>query len=178
MGGSAPVALHRGEDDVFEATLAGVAAGARYYYRLDRARQRPDPRSRWQPAGVHGPSAVVDPEVRPWTDDGFQGHALADLAIYELHVGAFTEHGTFEAATGHLARLRDLGVTAVELMPIAEFPGARNWGYDGAHLYAPQSTYGGPDGLRIFVDACHAHGISVILYFVYNHFGPECCYLG
>ena len=178
VGGNAPVPLVRGEDDVFEATLAGVAAGARYYYRLDTERQRPDPRSRRQPQGVHGPSAVVDPAGFPWTDGRFRGHALGDLVVYELHIGAYTAPGTFEAATGRLAGLVDLGVTAVELMPVAEFPGAHNWGYDGAHLYAPQSTYGGPRGLRRFVDACHAHGLSVILDVVYNHFGPEGCYLG
>ncbi len=178
VGGSTPVPLQRREDDVFEGTLAGVQAGARYYYRLDTGRQRPDPRSRWQPEGVHGPSAVVDPSSFAWADGAFRGHALADLVIYELHVGAFTPPGTFEAAIGRLPRLVDLGVTAVELMPIAEFPGPRNWGYDGAHLYAPQSTYGGPRGLRRFVDACHAHGLSVILDVVYNHFGPEGCYLG
>src|SRR5262249_19122753 len=118
--------------------------GARYKYRLDATRYRPDPASRFQPEGVHGPSVVVDPNRFVWTDQEFAGHALDELAFYELHVGTFTPPGTFEAIIPHLARLVELGITAVELMPIAEFPGSRNWGYDGVHLWAPQSTYGGP----------------------------------
>src|SRR6185503_18595277 len=108
-----------------------------------------------------------------WTDAGFAGHAVADLVFYELHVGTFTAGGTFEAVIPHLDRLVDLGVTAIELMPLAEFPGSRNWGYDGVHLYAPQSTYGGPQGLRRLVDAAHGRGLSVVLDVVYNHLGPE-----
>jgi maltooligosyltrehalose trehalohydrolase len=166
------------DDGVFELTVGRLGAGARYQYRLDGERYRPDPVSRWQPEGVHGPSAVVDPSVFPWTDGGFGGHGLADLVFYEVHVGAFTTAGTFEAAIAHLNQLADLGVTAIELMPVAEFPGSRNWGYDGVHLYAPQSTYGGPQGLRRLVDACHARGLSVVLDVVYNHLGPEGNYLG
>ncbi len=120
---------------------------------------------------------VVDPRDFPWTDGAFRGHALEGLVIYELHVGTFTEPGTFEAVIPHLAALVELGVTAVELMPVGEFPGARNWGYDGVHLFAPQSTYGGPRGMRRLVDACHAAGLSVILDVVYNHLGPEGNYL-
>src|SRR5436190_1348800 len=134
--------------------------------------------STFQPEGVHGPSMVVNPASFPWTDEAFTGHALADLVIYELHVGTFTAAGTFEAIVPHLPNLVELGVTAVELMPVAEFPGSRNWGYDGVHLFAAQSTYGGPRGLRRLVDACHAHGLSVILDVVYNHLGPEGNYLG
>ena len=126
---------------------------------------------------MHGPSVVVDPNRFVWTDQEFAGHALGELAFYEIHVGTFTPPGTFEAIIPHLARLVELGVTAVELMPIAEFPGSRNWGYDGVHLWAPQSTYGGPRGLRRFVDACHARGLSVFLDVVYNHVGPEGNYL-
>ncbi|MBI4246217.1 MAG: hypothetical protein HY614_03415 [Candidatus Rokubacteria bacterium] len=162
---------------VFELLVAGVAPGARYQYRLDGQRYRPDPVSRWQPEGVHGPSVVVDEKQFAWADQGFGGHALGDLVFYELHVGTFTAAGTFEAVIPHLDALRDLGVTAIELMPVAEFPGSRNWGYDGVHLYAPQSTYGGPRGLRRLVDACHARGLSVILDVVYNHLGPEGNYL-
>ena len=161
----------------FETALEHLAVGTRYQYRLDGARYRPDPVSRWQPAGVHGPSVVVDPAAFVWTDRDFTGHALADLVFYELHVGTFTAAGTFEAAIAHLDRLVDLGVTAIELMPVAEFPGSRNWGYDGVHLYAPQSTYGGPRGLRRLVDAAHARRLSVILDVVYNHLGPEGNYL-
>src|SRR5437763_78698 len=121
---------------------------------------------------------VVTPAAFAWTDQGFSGHPTSDLVIYELHVGAFTRAGTFEAIVPHLPELVELGVTAIELMPVAEFPGSRNWGYDGVHLFAPQSTYGGPRGLRRLVDACHTHGLSVILDVVYNHLGPEGNYLG
>ena len=162
---------------LFEARLDGVVEGARYRYRLDGERYRPDPASRYQPEGVHGPSVVVDPSRFAWTDQEFPGHAMADLVFYEIHVGAFTAAGTFEAIIPHLDRLVELGVTALELMPVAEFPGSRNWGYDGVHLFAPQSTYGGPHGLRRLVDACHARGLAVFLDVVYNHLGPEGNYL-
>jgi len=175
--GRKPEALTGREDGVFERSLAGLGAGTRYQYRLDGERYRPDPVSRYQPEGVHGPSVVVDPARFPWTDQGFRGHALADLVFYELHVGTFTAAGTFEAVVPHLPQLVELGITAIELMPLAEFPGSRNWGYDGTHLYAPQSTYGGPRGLRRLVDAAHAQGLSVFLDVVYNHLGPEGNYL-
>jgi maltooligosyltrehalose trehalohydrolase len=164
-------------DDLFETHIENLPAGARYQYRLDGERYRPDPASRWQPEGVHGPSAVVDPAAFSWTDEGFAGHALADLVFYELHVGTFTTAGSFEGAIPRLDRLVDFGITAIELMPVAEFPGSRGWGYDGVHLYAPQSTYGGPRGLRRLVDAAHARGLSVVLDVVYNHLGPEGNYL-
>jgi maltooligosyltrehalose trehalohydrolase len=178
--GDAPqtVALARGEGDVFEARVEGVGPGADYFYLLDGERERPDPCSRFQPAGVHGPSRVVRPEDFAWTDSNWRGLPLKDYVIYELHTGTFTPEGTFEAVTRKLAHLKALGVTAVELMPVAEFPGARNWGYDGAHLYAPQSTYGGPEGLKRLVDACHREGLAFILDVVYNHLGPEGNYLG
>ena len=175
--GRKPEALAAREDGVFERALPRIGAGARYQYRLDGERYRPDPVSRFQPEGVHGPSVVVEPGRFPWTDQGFRGHALRDLVFYELHVGTFTPAGTFEAVVAHLPHLVDLGITAVELMPVAEFPGSRNWGYDGTHLYAPQSTYGGPRGLRRLVDAAHAQGLSVFLDVVYNHLGPEGNYL-
>jgi maltooligosyltrehalose trehalohydrolase len=169
--------MARDADGVFTATLGDVTPGTRYKYRLDGERYRPDPVSRWQPEGVHGASAVVDPQRFLWTDGDFGGHAPGDLVLYELHVGSFTSAGTFEAIIQHLPALADLGVTAIQLMPVAEFPGSRNWGYDGVHLYAPQSTYGGPRGLRRLVDACHAAGLSVFLDVVYNHLGPEGNYL-
>jgi maltooligosyltrehalose trehalohydrolase len=149
-------AMREDDDGLFTTAVENLAPGTRYQYRLDGERYRPDPVSRWQPDGVHGPSAVVDPTTFEWTDQAFAGHALADLVFYELHVGTFTTAGTFEALIPHLDRLVDLGITAIELMPIAEFPGSRNWGYDGVHLYAPQSTCGGPRGLRRLVDAAHA----------------------
>ena len=177
VDGRATEPLAAREGGLFEATLEAMAEGARYKYRLDATRYRPDPASRFQPEGIHGPSVVVDPSRFVWTDQEFGGHALGELVFYEIHVGAFTPAGTFEAIIPHLARLVDLGVTALELMPIAEFPGSRNWGYDGVHLWAPQSTYGGPRGLRLLVDACHARGLSVFLDVVYNHLGPEGNYL-
>src|SRR5881396_1453645 len=177
VDGRATEPLAAREGGLFEATLEAMAEGARYKYRLDATRYRPDPASRFQPEGIHGPSVVVDPSRFVWTDQEFGGHALSELVFYEIHIGAFTPAGTFEAIIPHLARLVDLGVTALELMPIAEFPGSRNWGYDGVHLWALQSTYGGPRGLRFLVDACHARGLSVFLDVVYNHLGPEGNYL-
>src|SRR5262245_4180040 len=175
--GRRPTPLTSRPDGMFELALPGVGPGTRYQYRLDSKQYRPDPASRHQPEGVHGPSVVVDGAGAAWTDQGFRGHALADLVFYELHVGTFTAAGTFEAVIQHLPQLVDLGITAIELMPVGEFPGSRNWGYDGAHLYAPQSTYGGPRGLRRLVDAAHGHGLSVVLDVVYNHLGPEGNYL-
>jgi maltooligosyltrehalose trehalohydrolase len=162
----------RRDDDVFETIVTAPVTD--YTYVLVGAKERPDPVSRWQPYGVHGASRVVDPF--DWTDYEWKGIPLEDYIIYELHVGAFA--GTFKGVIDRLPYLRDLGVTAVELMPVAEFPGARNWGYDGVHWYAPQSTYGGPEGLKKLVDACHRHGLAAILDVVYNHLGPEGNYLG
>ncbi len=158
---------------VFEVTLEGAGAGLDYRFVLDGARVRPDPASRHQPAGVHGPSRVVDPSGFVWSDAAWTGVERADLVLYELHVGTFTPAGRFEAVVERLAPLRALGVTALELMPVAEFPGSRNWGYDGVFPYAPQSSYGGPEGLKRLVDAAHAAGLAVILDVVYNHLGPE-----
>jgi maltooligosyltrehalose trehalohydrolase len=159
------------------AIVPGTPPGTRYFYRLDRKLERPDPASRFQPEGVHGPSAVVDPTY-PWTDARWTGIPLRDYIIYELHVGTFTRAGTFRAVIEHLAELKDLGITAIELMPVAQFPGTRNWGYDGVQPFAVQNSYGGPDGLKGLVDACHAAGLAVILDVVYNHLGPEGNYLG
>ncbi|MEI7771509.1 MAG: malto-oligosyltrehalose trehalohydrolase, partial [Chloroflexales bacterium] len=160
----------------WRATLDDAPPGARYRYRIDGGDERPDPASRHQPDGVHGPSAVIDPQFA-WTDDAWAGIPLRDYVIYELHVGAFTPEGTFEAIIPQLPQLKELGVTAIELMPVAHFPGARNWGYDGVYLYAPHTAYGGADGLRRLVDACHAHGVAVVLDVVYNHLGPEGNYM-
>jgi maltooligosyltrehalose trehalohydrolase len=154
------------------AVVADVAPGTLYTFRLDGGDPLPDPASRLQPRGVHGPSAVVDSRFE-WTDAAFRPVALRDTIFYELHVGTFTAAGTFEAAIERLDELVDLGVTTVELMPVAQFPGARNWGYDGVFAHAVQSSYGGPRGLQRLVDACHARGLSVALDVVYNHLGPE-----
>ena len=151
----------------------GIGAGDRYRVRLDGGAACPDPASRSQPDGVHGPSAVVDPARFEWHDDDWTGVGLADAVLYELHVGSFTPGGTFDDAIAQLARLAELGVTLVEVMPVNAFPGTRNWGYDGVFPSAVQSSYGGPDGLARFVDAAHQHGVGVVLDVVYNHFGPE-----
>ncbi len=162
---------------VFQTRLENVPGGTDYFYRLDGGRERPDPVSRFRPEGVHGPTRIVDPSSFCWTDAGWRGVAMADLVIYELHVGTFSPAGTFDGVIERLPAIKDLGATAVELMPVAEFPGGRNWGYDGVSLYAVQSTYGGPDGLRRLVDAAHAAGLAVLLDVVYNHLGPEGNYL-
>jgi maltooligosyltrehalose trehalohydrolase len=155
-----------------------VGVATDYAFALDDGEPLADPVSRSQPRGVHGPSCVVDPAAFQWTDCGWRGVDRPDLVFYELHVGTFTAAGTFEAIIEMLPRLRDLGVTAVELMPVAQFPGARNWGYDGVFSYAPQSSYGGPEALRALIDAAHAHGLAVVLDVVYNHLGPEGNILG
>ena len=165
------------EDGWFAAIVPGVGAGARYKYRLDEKDAFPDPASRSQPDGVHEASEVVDPSTFRWTDEGWGGVSADDLVIYEVHVGTATAEGTFDALIGRLDEIAALGATAVEPMPIAEFPGHRNWGYDGVFLYAPESSYGGADGFRRFVDAAHARGLAVILDVVYNHLGPEGNYL-
>lgn len=171
-------ALARADDGTFSGRIAGVGPGTRYRYRVDGGGPFPDPASRYQPDGVHGPSQVTDAGQFPWTDEGWAGHRLDELVVYELHVGTFTPEGTFEGATRRLELLRDLGVTAVELMPVADFPGQRNWGYDGVSLFAPARCYGTPDDLRRFVDVAHRLGLSVILDVVYNHFGPDGNYTG
>src|SRR5580704_13607384 len=159
------------------AVVDGVPPGSRYLYRLGPdGPERPDPASRHQPDGVHGPSAVVDPTF-PWEDDDWFGRPLTDYVLYELHVGTFTPEGTFDAVIGHLDGLRDLGVTAVELMPVAQFPGERNWGYDGVYPFAVQDSYGGPAGLKRLVNACHRRNLALVLDMVYNHLGPEGNYL-
>jgi maltooligosyltrehalose trehalohydrolase len=157
----------------FAAFGEGLRAGCDYTFLTADGRQIPDPVSRWQPHGVHGPSRVVDPAAFRWSDRDWRGIPLRDYLIYELHTGTFTPEGTFESLVPQLPYLRGLGVTAVELMPVAEFPGRRNWGYDGVGMYAPQSTYGGPTGLKTLVDACHRQGLAVVLDVVYNHLGPE-----
>lgn len=156
--------------------LIPAVPGDRYWYWLDGTVRLPDPASRSQPDGVHGPSQVIDP-MFAWSDSLWQGIALEEYIIYELHVGTFTPQGTFDGVISRLDYLRDLGITAVELMPVAQFPGERNWGYDGVYPFAPQNSYGGPDGLKRLVDACHSRGLAVILDVVYNHLGPEGNYL-
>ncbi|CAN5743450.1 malto-oligosyltrehalose trehalohydrolase [soil metagenome] len=150
-----------------------VGAGDRYRFRLDGGEWRADPASSWQPEGVHGPSVVVARPATDWSDDGWAGVDLAATVLYEMHVGTFTLEGTFDAAIDQLERLARLGVTMVEVMPVAAFPGVRNWGYYGVFPFAVQESYGGPAGLARFVDAAHGAGLGVVLDVVYNHFGPE-----
>jgi len=167
----------RGEDLELEDVGYGVyeleaeaEPGENYFYVVD-GKELPDPCSRWQPVGLRGPSRVFDPGQIEWTD--WDGLSLDGLVLYELHVGTFTSDGTFDDVIPHLADLAALGVTAIELMPVAEFPGVRGWGYDGVYLSAPQSSYGGPDGLQRLVDAAHANGLGVVLDVVYNHLGAS-----
>jgi maltooligosyltrehalose trehalohydrolase len=169
--------LQPGARGYYHGIVEGVAPGSLYRYRLDGERERPDPVSRFQPQGVHGPSQVVDTRF-PWDDGTWPGIFLQDYIIYELHVGIFTPEGTIEAVIPFLDELKDLGITAIELMPVAQFPGERNWGYDGAYPFAVQDSYGGPEGLKKLVNACHRKGLAVVLDVVYNHLGPEGNYLG
>ncbi|MGH7233014.1 MAG: alpha-amylase family glycosyl hydrolase, partial [Nitrospiraceae bacterium] len=173
-----PLVMTSRDFGYFDVIVEGVPSGSLYRYVLDEKTERPDPASRSQPHGVHGPSATVNPGSFRWTDEGWGGLPMDRLIVYELHVGTFTKEGTFRAIIPHLAYLRDeLGVTAIEVMPVAQFPGTRNWGYDGVYPFAPQSSYGGVDGLKELVNACHAHGLAIVLDVVYNHLGPEGNYL-
>jgi maltooligosyltrehalose trehalohydrolase len=161
----------------FCAAIQNLEPGSRYFFQLDGGRDLPDPASRFQPEGVHGPSEVVDLHHFEWTDQNWQGRTLERSIFYELHVGTYTAEGTFDALISRLPELVDLGITTVELMPVAQFPGSRNWGYDGVYPFAPQNSYGGPESLQRFVNAAHEHGLSVALDVVYNHLGPEGNYL-
>lgn len=151
--------------------------GDRYFYRLDDKLDRPDPASNYQPENVHGPSEIVDHRSYSWHDSQWNGVALDKMIIYELHTGTFSKTGTLGGVVEKLDYLLDLGITAIELMPLAQFPGERNWGYDGAYPFAVQSSYGGPAALKLLVDQCHCRGLSVILDVVYNHLGPEGTYV-
>jgi maltooligosyltrehalose trehalohydrolase len=155
-----------------------ISADSRYFYRLEDGRELPDPASRFQPEGIHGPSQIVDTQQFQWSDQKWTGIPLGHSIFYELHIGTYAPDGTFDAAIAQLPQLARLGITTIELMPVAQFPGSRNWGYDGAFPYAPQNSYGGPQGLQRLVNAAHQHGLAVALDVVYNHLGPEGNYLG
>jgi maltooligosyltrehalose trehalohydrolase len=161
----------------FSGFIQNVLPGTKYRFRLDNGDAFPDPASRFQPEGPHGPSVMIDPTTFVWHDDGWQGIHLADQVLYELHVGTFTREGTFAAAIDRLGDLSDVGVTTIEVMPVGEFPGRFGWGYDGVNLFAPSHLYGTPDDFRAFVDAAHQTGLGVILDVVYNHLGPDGNYL-
>lgn len=161
----------------YEVELEGCGHGSRYYFVLHDGTEVPDPASRYQPDDVDGPSEVIDPRAFDWHDAGWRGRPWEETILYEVHVGTFTKEGTFRAAVSKLDHLVELGVTAIELMPIADFPGQRNWGYDGVHLFAPDSAYGRPEDLKALVDEAHARDLMVFLDVVYNHFGPKGNYM-
>ncbi|MEL6458241.1 MAG: malto-oligosyltrehalose trehalohydrolase [Cyanobacteria bacterium J06621_15] len=171
------VPLEKDERGYFYGSIADIKPGSLYYYQLDGETDRADPASNLQPQGVHGASEIVDHNSFKWNDEDWKGVPLEEMVIYELHVGTFTEAGTFEAIISRLSDLTELGVNTIEIMPVAQFPGSRNWGYDGVFPYAVQNSYGGVEGLKKLVDACHQQGISVVLDVVYNHLGPEGNYL-
>jgi maltooligosyltrehalose trehalohydrolase len=178
LDGGREAALAPAPDGFWEAVLPAVFPGDLYRFRVDDREPFPDPASRFQPRGVHGPSQVVDPSAFRWKNGARRRVHPGELVFYELHTGTFTPEGTFLAAAGKIPFLKDLGVTALQLMPVADFPGDRNWGYDGVSLFAPARRYGGPDDLRRLVDRAHGAGLAVFLDVVYNHFGPDGNYTG
>lgn len=171
-----PHDMERAENGYF-VLQTSAKAGDRYFYIVDDRQPVPDPVSRFLPEGVHGPTEIIDPNQFQWTDQNWRGLRLEDYVIYELHIGTFTPQGTFDAAIEKLNYLKKLGISMIEIMPVAAFPGTRNWGYDGVSPYAVQASYGGPEGLRRFVDAAHSIGLGVMLDVVYNHLGNEGNYL-
>ena len=168
-----PLPLNPLANGWFQLTTDRAQAGSRYQFVLPDGRRLPDPAARFQPDDVHGVSEVIDSGTYAWRDGSWRGRAWHEAVIYELHVGTFTQAGTFNAVREKLPHLLELGVTAIELMPIAQFPGRRNWGYDGVYPFAPAATYGRPDELRALIDAAHSLGLMMLLDVVYNHFGPE-----
>jgi maltooligosyltrehalose trehalohydrolase len=169
--------LRKGPRGYWHVQLDNVPPGTRYAWSIDGGKELPDPASHYQPDGVHNPSVVVDHSSFRWSDERWNGIPLESMILYELHVGTFSREGTFDAIIPRLNALHDVGINTIEIMPVAQFPGARNWGYDGVYPFAVHNTYGGPDGLKRFVDACHSEGMAVILDVVYNHLGPEGNYL-
>src|SRR6202789_4546535 len=170
--------LRRGRDGWFSGDIAGVAAGARYTFRIDDEIDVPDPASAFQPDDVSGPSEVIDHAAYQWRAASWRGRPWQETVVIEAHVGTFTPEGTYRAMIGRLDHLVATGITALELMPLADFAGKRNWGYDGVLWYAPDSVYGRPDDLKTLIDEAHLRGLMVFLDVVYNHFGPEGNYLG
>jgi maltooligosyltrehalose trehalohydrolase len=178
VDGGQETAMDRDDNGYFACFVAGIGAGTRYRYRLDRdERLYPDPASRFQPDGPHGPSCVVDPDAYAWRDDEWPGLTIEGQVVYEMHVGTFTPEGTWAAAIDKLAFLKEVGITCIEMMPVCDFPGRFGWGYDGVNLFAPTRLYGEPDDLKAFIDAAHGLRIGVILDVVYNHLGPDGNYL-
>lgn len=176
-GPARPLAMSAQPEGWFELFTDAARAGSRYRFRIDGKREVPDPASRCNPDDVHGPSEVIDPSAFEWDDDAWRGRPWHEAGVYELHIGTFSPEGTFAGAQKKLDHLVELGVTVIELMPIADFPGKRGWGYDGVLLFAPESAYGRPEDLKSFIAAAHRRGLAVVLDVVYNHFGPEGNYL-
>jgi len=172
------VPMEQNERGYWKAADDNLFPGIHYRYKIDGKKSRPDPASHLQPRGVHGPSLLVDHQQFTWEDENWNGIELSEMIIYELHVGTFTPAGTFAAIIPRLDALKKLGINAIELMPVAQFPGERNWGYDGVYPFAVQCSYGGPEGLKQLVNECHRREIAVVLDVVYNHLGPEGNYLG
>jgi len=171
------IPMQKDERGYWHATIEDVSPGTLYSYNLDGERERPDPASFFQPDGVHKPSQVIDHNTFNWQDKDWKGIPLPEMIMYEIHIGTFTPKGTFDAASSRIDDLKKLGINAIEIMPVAQFPGERNWGYDGVYPYAVQNSYGRPEGLKMFVNECHRKGLAVILDVVYNHLGPEGNYL-
>jgi maltooligosyltrehalose trehalohydrolase len=172
-----PLKMSAQPDGWFELVTGEARAGSRYRYRIDGKTEVPDPASRSNPDDIHGPSEVIDAAAFEWDDDAWRGRPWHEAVVYELHVGTFSPEGTFAGAEKKLDHLAELGITAIELMPIADFPGKRGWGYDGVLQFAPESAYGSPEELKSLIAAAHRRGLAVMLDVVYNHFGPEGNYL-
>ena len=173
LEGGSETALEREDLGYFSGCLPQARAGSRYRYRLDAGDAFPDPASRFQPEGPHGPSEVIDPGAFPWSDRAWRGIRLEGQILYEIHIGTFTPEGTWAGAARELPELARIGITVLEVMPVAEFAGNFGWGYDGVDMFAPTRIYGTPDDFRRFVDRAHDLGLGVILDVVYNHFGPD-----
>lgn len=171
--GNQEIQMTKNEQGYFTVIAENINNGCRYFYKPNGEKDYPDPGSHFQPEGVHGPSEVINHESFKWKDQLWRGIPVKDLIFYEIHVGTFTPGGTFESIIPVLDELSSIGINAIEIMPVSQFPGSRNWGYDGVFPYAVQNSYGGPDGFKIFVNACHSKGIAVFLDVVYNHMGPE-----
>ncbi len=171
------IPMHHTGKGYWKTEMDDIEPGTTYMYALDRDTVRPDPVSHYQPEGVHKHSQVIDHKNFSWEDLGWRGLDITEYVIYELHIGTFTPEGTFTAIIPRLDELKDLGITAIELMPVAQFPGNRNWGYDGVYPYAVQNSYGTPDDLKQLINECHKRGLAVIMDVVYNHLGPEGNYL-
>lgn len=178
VSGDRVLPLEKDQEGYFSVIADHVKPGDKYFYVVNEGQEYPDPASYYQPEGVLGPSCVVDHRSFSWNDKEWKGIALNKMIFYELHVGTFTPQGTFDGVISKLPYLKELGINAIEIMPVAQFSGERNWGYDGVYPFAVQHSYGGPDGLKRLVEACHAQGMSVVLDVVYNHLGPEGNFLG